>query len=259
MAFDLSVIITTHRRPLLLSRAVQSIKQQGLDRVQLIVVSDVHEPQSYAVTNAQMGAGDIFVQRPGVPGPSASRNMGVLLAQAPQVMFLDDDDSHAPDFLAKLLPLIPAGSQDVIVCDGYVAHESRQPDGVEVESMALVSLAGVTHADLAVKNRIPNNCLIFPRELLLAHPFDEHLVILEDWEHLLHALSVAPLRHVPVAGPITHHNAQGELTRNNSNPDRLIDTILTVYRRWPAPSEAVRQARMEYFKAAGVELPLAVF
>jgi hypothetical protein len=62
-----------------------------------------------------------------------------------------------------------------------------------------------------------------------------------------------------VFGPVTHHNSQGELTRNNSNPDKLIDTILTVYRRWPAPSEDVRLARRAYFQSAGVELPLAVF
>jgi hypothetical protein len=259
MKHQLAVIITTHKRPLLLSRAVQSIKQQGLDSVQLIVVSDVHEPQTYAVTNGQMGVGDIFVQRPGVPGPSASRNLGVRMADAPLVMFLDDDDSHAPGFLAQLLPHLNEKAQEVVVCDGYVAQESRQGEAVQVESLAQVSLAGVTLADLSVKNRIPNNCLVFPRELLLAHPFDEELAILEDWEHLLHALSVAPMRHVPVFGPVTHHNSQGELTRNNSNPDKLIDTILTVYRRWPAPSEDVRLARRAYFQSAGVELPLAVF
>ncbi len=259
MNHQISVIITTHRRPLLLSRAVQSVKIQGLDAVQLIVVSDVHEPQSYAVTNGMMGTGDIFVQRPGVPGPSASRNLGVLLADAPWIMFLDDDDSHAPGFLAELMPHLRAGSQEVVVCDGYVAHESRHGDAVTVESMARVALEGVTLADLAVKNRIPNNCLVFARELLLAHPFDEHLAILEDWEHLLNMLSVAPLRHVPVCGPVVHHNSQGEQTRNNSNPDKLIDTILTVYRRWPAPSEEVRLARRAYFQSAGVDLPLAVF
>jgi glycosyltransferase involved in cell wall biosynthesis len=259
MSFDLTVVITTHRRPLLLSRAVQSVRGQGLPNVQVVVVSDVHEPQAYAVVAPMLATGDVFIERPGVPGPSASRNLGVQVARAPWVMFLDDDDSHAPGFLAQLLPLLTNAGHEVLFCDGYVAQEVRRDTSVEVTSIAQVPLADVTLADLAVKNRIPNNCLVFPQSLLVAHPFDVQLPILEDWEHLLHVVSVAPLRHIPLVGPVVHHNAEGEQTRNNSNPDKLIDTILTVYRRWPAPNDQVREARREYFRAAGVALPLAVF
>ena len=256
----LSVIIATHDRVPYLSRAIRSIKDQGVDGVQLIVVSDLAHAPTHALASALLSGDDLFVQRSGAPGPAVSRNLGIRLAQAGHVMFLDDDDSHAPGFLAELLPQLDAAADEVLYCDAYLVREQRAVDAVQMQALSQLSFGPVTHDALAVKNQIPNNCLVFPRPLLLDCPFDESLVLLEDWDHLLNTLSRARLRHLPVRGPVIHQidPASGS-TRNISNVDRLLDTTLRIYEKWPAPSPAAKAARQAHFESAGIHLPAGLF
>ncbi|HET8871227.1 MAG TPA: glycosyltransferase family 2 protein [Aquabacterium sp.] len=260
MAPRLSIVISTHNRALLLSRAINSVKSQGVEGVQVIVVSDMKDPNTFAVANALLSDDDIFVQRGGKPGPATSRNMGIHLAGAGHVLFLDDDDSYAPGFLGALLPHLSDAIDEVIYCDGYVAEEARSEGGVEIKGLAPFTLGEVTHDSLAVKNKIPNNCLVFSRKLLLEHLFDDNLILLEDWDHLLNVLTVAKLKYVPIHGPIIHQNDRTlERTRNTSNQDKLVETTLQIYKKWPAPNPEAKGARQAHFQAAGINLPAEFF
>lgn len=260
MAPRLSVVISTHNRAMLLSRAINSVKEQKVEGVQVIVVSDMKDPNTFAVSNALLSDDDVYVQRGGQAGPATSRNMGVHLSSAEHIVFLDDDDSHAPGFLQDLMAHIRPGINEVLYCDGYLAEEARLPDAVNIKNLVQFTLGEISHDTLAVKNKIPNNCLVFPRQLLLQHLFDESLILLEDWDHLLNVLSVAPLRYVPIRGPIIHQNDPAlDATRNTSNMDKLVETTLRIYQKWPAPSVDAKQARQDHFHNAGIHLPAEFF
>jgi glycosyltransferase involved in cell wall biosynthesis len=256
----LSVVISTHNRALLLSRAINSVKGQGIEGVQLIVVSDTKDASTHAMASSLLSGSDVFVERTGAPGPAASRNLGIRLSEAEFIIFLDDDDSHAPGFLQALTNQLQSGVSEVLYCDGYLVEEQRKADAVELKSLVQFTLGEISHDTLAVKNRIPNNCLVFPRKLLLEHLFDESLILLEDWDHLLNVLAAAPLRYVPIHGPIIHQTDRSvEATRNTSNADKLVETTLRIYRKWPAPSEQAKAARQAHFQSAGIELPAEFF
>lgn len=256
----LTVIIATHARAPYLSRAIRSVKDQGVAGVQLVVVSDVADAATHSVVSQLLTGDDLFVQRSGAPGPAVSRNLGITLAAGDQVMFLDDDDSHAPGFLAQLLPHLPAPWDEVLYCDAYVVREHRSEAAVQMQELSQVTLGELTHEELAVKNKIPNNCLVFSRRLLQACPFDEQLILLEDWDHLLGALARARLRYLPLRGPVIHQiDPASGLTRNISNKDRLVDTTLRIYSKWPAPSPAAKAARQAHFASAGLALPAECF
>jgi glycosyltransferase involved in cell wall biosynthesis len=256
MPARLSVIIATHERAPYLSRAIRSVKDQGEPGVQVIVVSDIADAATHAVASSLLTGDDLFVQRSGAPGPAVSRNLGIQLAAAEHVIFLDDDDSHAPGFLAQLLPQLNACPGAVLYCDAYLVREQRSADAVAMQQLGQLTFGEVSHDALAVKNQIPNNCLIFPRQLLRDCPFDESLVLLEDWDHLLNTLSKAPLHYLPLRGPVIHQidPASGK-TRNISNGDRLVETTLRIYAKWPAPSPAAQAARQAHFAAVGLALP----
>ncbi|WP_158284209.1 glycosyltransferase [Azospirillum sp. TSO22-1] len=247
----LSVIIPTHHRPQLLVRAVGSVKMQSQGRVQVIVVADDWDAGTYGAVAGLLDGQDLFLQRCGAPGPAASRNLGLDLASAEHILFLDDDDSFPPGFVNTLLSSLDCESEAVFFCNPRFVEEERRPDGIVVLGEQDVDLANVSLAEIEVKNRIPNNCLVFPRKLLLGRRFDDSLVLFEDWEFLLNVLADAELRHLPIRGPNTHKtDRQLGGRRGASNDHMLLDCILSIYRKWPGRCPQTPAARRVFLQNA---------
>ena len=252
----LSVIVATHCRANLLGRAIRSIKSQAMDAVQVIVVSDTADKATAEIASRLLGGSDCYVQRGGDAGPAESRNLGLSLVAAPFVMFLDDDDSFDAGFLAQLRPYLRLDEARILYCDFDVVEEDRGQTPPLQLSRTQYTLGPVSATDVEVRNNIPNNCLIFPRAALQQRRFEPSLILFEDWEFLLGALTDTCLHYLPIRGPIVHKNDRklGE-RRGASNDDKLVESLLEVYRRRPARSEASRANRKAYLSNAGVDYP----
>jgi len=95
-----TVIITTHNRPQLLLRAVESVTQQTLEDWELIIVDDGSTlPMDKAWENTAY-APRIAYRVQENKGVSAARNVGIALAQGQYLCFLDDDDYYLHNHLA---------------------------------------------------------------------------------------------------------------------------------------------------------------
>lgn len=242
-----TVIIATHRRPALLRRAITSLKAQQLPCQQIVVVSDVNDPDTYAVTSELLGPGDAFVQRCSAPGPAESRNLALKLAREEHVLFLDDDDSFRPNFLHEVAQHINGGDRTAIQ---YTNFEVVDPS-TEPQTWA-IDLAPINPVQVWVKNFIPNNCLIYPRELLGKVQFDAH-VAYEDWDFVLAAHSLVPLNHLPIYGPVVHKNA-AEVHRGSENNSKLLECYLRIYAKFPPHSAMVVSMRRALFESVGLEI-----
>lgn len=98
----LSVIIPTRNRAVLVTDAIESVRVQPYDNLEILVVDD----------GSVDGTAEV-VGRYGPPvrylhqqhrGPAAARNHGLRLAQGEFLGFLDDDDLWAPGRIALQLP-----------------------------------------------------------------------------------------------------------------------------------------------------------
>jgi glycosyltransferase involved in cell wall biosynthesis len=95
-----SIIIATYQRPKLLRRAVQSIRTNTFSDVELIIVSHDNDLTTLIEINDLLQDADHFIKRPGRPiGPAESRNVGIEKSQGHYILFLDDDDTLASDYL----------------------------------------------------------------------------------------------------------------------------------------------------------------
>ena len=128
---DFSLIIPTHKRPRLLTRALTSIERQSVS-AEVIVVSDVVDRETDHVCSALLEQRDIYIRRNGLPGPSASRNLALSVASGRYVLFLDDDDALHAGALDALIahPLFHQGASIYFNCS---IVKERRPAGGDVE------------------------------------------------------------------------------------------------------------------------------
>jgi GT2 family glycosyltransferase len=100
---EIAVVIPTRRRETRLAFALEALASQRLDasRFEVIVVRDGDAAPPFA--QAPPGLPVRFLERPGVAGPTAKRNVGWRASAAPLIAFTDDDCRAHPEWLEGLL------------------------------------------------------------------------------------------------------------------------------------------------------------
>jgi GT2 family glycosyltransferase len=128
----LSVVIPTYRRHVELSRALAALECQTLPPAafEAIVAADAQEDDLAGlaeVVRARRRPYATRLLRGGRPGASSARNAGWLAAEAPIVLFLDDDVLATPRLLAEHLLWHDREAADEVAVLGHVrwARELR--------------------------------------------------------------------------------------------------------------------------------------
>ena len=264
-----SIIMPTHQRPLLLHRALQSVRMQTFQSFELIVVADALDAATAATCALMLRDDDVFVKRSGPPGPAESRNLGMTLARGKWVMFLDDDDAFQPTHLETAHRRITRpGTQgeapaEVLFSDFDVVTENRSQDPILPLSQDRTVLRDKKPIDLYLRNFIPNNALVYQRPILEGCVTDPHLESLEDWDFLLAVCE----RSLPVwyegGGAIVHKDFENPMMRRGSKTAALDSNVLMdvlhVFRRWRAPNPDIQAQRQALILSVGLNLPVSLY
>jgi glycosyltransferase involved in cell wall biosynthesis len=185
---SVSVIVPTRDRPLLLARALASIRAQTLGEVEVVVVDD-GDGRSAAALRAE-GRPGIRAVSTGGAGQVAARRQGVAIAQGEILAFLDDDDWwEEEDHLARLVT-------------GWSGPRLRHLGGAVVrETEAMVALERLPFrpdpdpAALRQDNTLLVSGLAFDRRAYaVAGEFDSAFPHYWDWDFYLALLG----RRVPI-------------------------------------------------------------
>ncbi len=254
-----SVVMSTHLRPALLRRALQSLRDQSFRDFETIVVADAWDRESAAVAAELLGPDDSFVKRRGEPGPAASRNLGMDMARGEWLLFLDDDDRFLPQHLRAVHAQAQRPDTQVLFTDCEVVTEDRTRPGMPALSTDRVELVKQDVQNLWVKNFIPNNALAYRRGVVEECRFDSHLASLEDWDFLLGVCTRALPKPCPGGGAVVHKDqvpGNSRNTREEALGSTLVLDYLHIYRRWPAPSAELQAERQEFLAEIGMRVPL---
>ena len=258
-----SIIVATHLRSTLLERALQSLRAQTFADFEVVVVADALDAGTAAVAAQWLRERDLFVKRSGAPGPADSRNLALRLASGEWLMFLDDDDTFAPHHLETAHRRITQPASDaeraarLLFSDFEVVTENREQALPAPLSRTPVPLQANDVAGLHVKNFIPNSCLIYPVATVRTKRFDEALGLNEDWDFLLNVLRDSTLAYVPIHGPVIHQSPSEQADRRGvQNEGLILDVMPRIYRKWPAPTDALRASRQALFATSGIMLSL---
>ena len=115
-----SVIITAFGTPVLLEKAIKSVLNQTLDRIELIIVDD-NNPDTEArvltekiINNfSKSDINIIYVKHESNKNGATARNTGLSIAQGKYISFLDSDDEYLFERLKKCYCVMEKSSEKI--------------------------------------------------------------------------------------------------------------------------------------------------
>ncbi|MBQ7745857.1 MAG: glycosyltransferase family 2 protein, partial [Spirochaetia bacterium] len=122
---EVSVVITTYKRPEKLGRAIKSVLDQSLKDWELIIVDDNSVDSPFRAETEAFMAGYLgdsrirYIKHEKNSGAPAARNTGIKAAVGTYIALLDDDDEFESTKLEKQLALFKSSDLEnlgVVYC-----------------------------------------------------------------------------------------------------------------------------------------------
>lgn len=250
-----SIVVTTHRRPQILARALNSLLTQTFTDFEIVLVTDEGSVETKEIAARYLRDQDIFLVLPRTKGPAETRNAGVHHAKGRYVLFLDDDDSFQSDYLQNVADNNRFKNDAINYVNYTQLHELRSSEGTQILSSTEINTGVNEIATLLVCNFIPNNAIVVSSSIAKCHHFDANLNSHEDWDYLVSLVLQYEFNYLDIAGPVVHIN-EGQSRNNDAKANgSLVLDFLSIYRKWPIDDLGVQTKRKEVLKTMGVDLP----
>ena len=220
-----TVVTRTRNRPLMLTRAVQSVGAQTFQDLELVIVNDAGE--SEAVDQALASAPEWLRERTQVVtnetshGREAALEDGLAVSSCEFFAIHDDDDSWEPGFLAACVAHLdenPGHGAVATSCD-LIFETVTEEALTELKREALApGKESWTLIDTMVANYVPPISQLIRREVAdrIGH-WDGNLLTQADWDFNLRLLATSPVGFIngePLAH--WHHRDSTDGTIGNS-------------------------------------------
>jgi hypothetical protein len=202
----ISIIIPVYNRAASIGRAVESIKLQGMNDLEVILGDDASSDSTAEVAAAMLP--DLKIASLSVnQGASAARNAALGIAKGDYIAFLDSDDEWLPGKLASQIRFLEehpkvglCGSGHLLVSrEGErICYPGNNPPDWRKELHIAESFHGASTS-------------VVRREVLESIGlFDERLRVLEDWDWLLRISQKYPIHVLPEQLAIIHENTPSD-------------------------------------------------
>lgn len=200
----ISVIIPTFNSGSFLLTAIQSVIDQAIRDVEIIVVDDGSTDGTDEILQKSKYGHEISYFKQANQGPASARNLGLEHASGEYVFFLDSDDYLLPDILAIQSSFLDQHPQvGVVYSNGYRVGKRLFNRRIKVPMLVTGDVRKDPSADM-IDLLIPRNC--FPIDVAMVRRsvfrvisgFDQSLSACEDWDMWLRIASQYPVGRVPI-------------------------------------------------------------
>ncbi len=187
-----SVVIPTFNRAGAIRDAIESVLDQTLSGVEIIVIDDGSTDDTKAVVSSYAG---VTYERVEHHGACAARNRGIELATGEYLLFLDSDDVLYKTALEDLAGALDRNPDSGAAYCGYVI--TSHPGEVHSKS-ALDRSSGDVFVPMCTEHICILHCVLARRDLISKiGGFDARLSQFEDWDLWIRAAAEAPFTFVP--------------------------------------------------------------
>jgi hypothetical protein len=184
-----SIIITTHDRPQLLVRAVESARLARVS-VEIVVVDDASGDETRAVCQRLTGIKYVRVDRQ--QGVAGARNIGLIESSGEYLTFLDDDDLRLAGSLERQVELLEANADAGLVYGQAICLD--QMGQATPRTYPRDCPEGDVFWDLLEQNFIPCGSVVFRRSCLeRVGLLDDDLAGIDDWDLWIRIAELYPV------------------------------------------------------------------
>ena len=185
----LSVIIPTFNRTQLLFRSVNSILNQDIDDVEIIIVDDYTKDQTDEIREIFKYLSCVKVVKSWAHRPSGARNIGVKNASGKYISFLDDDDMYLSGRLNNMLTYIEKEPEKLSFLSSGRLFEVNDFQKIMLDDNQKYGV--ITLSDVLDCNGIDIGFMMRRSLFNELEGFDESLSSLEDWDLILRSLMIS--------------------------------------------------------------------
>jgi glycosyltransferase involved in cell wall biosynthesis len=236
----ISVVIPTHNRVDLLSRAIRSVLNQVEQGFEIIVVDDASTTDPAGVIDEFKDSRIRLIRHAQSKGGGAARNTGICNAIGDYVAFLDDDDEWLKTKLETQLRMFARYPDVGMSYTGFfIVDQSTGLTNQIVRPKPLIRLRN----HLLKQNVVGTTSTVMVKKACLGGSvmFDENLGSCQDWDFYLKIVKVCSVQCV--SEPLVfHYFHENRITRNSA---AVIHGHTTVFSRI-ANETNVSQAVVSY-------------
>lgn len=178
----ISVVIPTHNRAELLSRAIHSVLVQTFADLELIVVDDASTDNTQELLRTISDKRLRIIRLETSGGACAARNVGIAHSRGQYIAFQDDDDEWFPEKLARQIEVFRKSDDDlgVVSCGFWIDKGGRR---AYFPYRRFRVLEGNIYRSLIWENFHGTPSLLLKKTYLeKAGLFDESLPRFQDWD-----------------------------------------------------------------------------
>lgn len=122
-----SVIIPVHNTASYLRKCVESVRNQSLKLIEIILVENLSTDGSGEICDEYLELDErVRVLHLQEAGLSLARNAGIKIASAPYVGFVDSDDFIEPTMFQEMLEALEKYKADFVYCNYVLDYEGRE-------------------------------------------------------------------------------------------------------------------------------------
>ena len=233
---EVSIIITTHARPRLLPRAVESARAAG-PGVEVIVVDDASTDETAEVCRGLEGIRYVRVERN--QGVAGARNVGLIESEGEFVSFLDDDDVRLPGSLDAQLAALRAEPGAALVYGQALYDEGIDRSGADRYPQTCPR--GDVFWPLLARNFIPCGAAVFRRSCLYAAGLLERSIAgVDDWDLWVRIAALYPVAASGEPAVVWRRPAPGSDQGSERAVEMVALSTRQFQRRWMKLPRAAR-------------------
>lgn len=242
-----SIIITTHNRPALLPRAIESARAAGRD-IEIVVVDDASADDTASVCRAISDINYVRIERN--QGVAGARNVGLVASSGEYLSFLDDDDLRLPHSIDRQVRLLEQAPDAGMI---YAQAIARDAKGAEREIFPEFCPQGDLLWELLVRNFIPSGSVVFRRECLAqVGLLDESIPGIDDWDLWIRIAELFPVLAVETPAIVWRRSTPASAQGSSATVDLIERGRRRLRQEWlqlPRVAAAERTQRTAAWRA----------